>query len=231
VRQPVPDPQVDLYVLLGVARAATGAEIRRAYRRLALQHHPDRAGPASAETFARIAEAYRMLSDPTARTAYDAHLFARESQGAFVPGGAPFPGAPSDARSWNVAAVGWNASWRRPIPNLLARLSGPLAKLTASGAARLDPDGVLELVLTAAEAARGGTAVVAMPLRVLCPTCGGVASPRGVWCRRCEYAGQVTETVEVEVGIPRAVSDGVVVTATLRQAGLEPQRARLRIGG
>jgi molecular chaperone DnaJ len=226
VRRAPIDPQVDLYVVLGVARAATGAEIRRAYRRLALQYHPDRAGPASAETFARIAEAYRMLSDPTARTAYDAHLFARASQGAFVPGGAP-----SDGRSWNVSAVGWNASWRRPIPNLVARLSGPLAELTASGAARLDPDGVLELVLTAAEAARGGTAVVAMPLAVLCPTCGGVASPRGVWCRRCEYAGQVTETVEVEVAIPRAVSDGVVVTATLRQAGLQPQRARLRVGG
>lgn len=230
MRQPPIDLQVDLYVVLGVARAATGAEIRRAYRRLALQYHPDRAGPASAETFGRIAEAYRMLSDPTARTAYDAHLFARESQGAFVPGGVT-PGAPSDARSWNVAAVGWNASWRRPISNLLARLSGPLAELTASGAARLDAQGVLELVLTAAEAARGGTALVAMPLRVLCPTCGGVASPRGVWCRRCEYAGQVTETVEVEVAIPRAVTDGLVVTATLRQAGLEPQRARLRIGG
>jgi len=222
-------PYVDLYVVLGVARAATGAEIRRAYRRLALQYHPDRAGAASAETFARIAEAYRMLSDPTARTAYDAHLFARESQGAFVPGGAPSHGA-SDARSWNVAAVGWNATWRRPIPNLVARLSGPLAELTASGAARLDGDGVLELSLTAAEAARGGTAVVAMSLAVLCPTCGGVASPRGVWCRRCEYAGRVTETVEVEVAFPRAVRDGVVVIATLRKASLGPQRARLRVG-
>jgi molecular chaperone DnaJ len=226
VRPPPNDPQVDLYVVLGVARAATSAEIRRAYRRLALAHHPDRAGAASAETFARIAEAYRMLSDPTARTAYDAHLFARESQGAFVPGGAP-----GDGRSWNVAAVGWNASWRRPVPNLLARVSGPIAELTASGAARLDAEGVLELVLTAAEAARGGTAVVAMPLAILCPTCGGVASPRGVWCRRCQYAGRVTETVEVEVAIPRAVRDGVVVTATLRQAVFEPQRARLRIGG
>jgi molecular chaperone DnaJ len=225
VRLPPVDLQVDLYVVLGVARAATSAEIRRAYRRLALQYHPDRAGPASAETFARIAEAYRMLSDPTARTAYDAHLFGRESQAAFVPGGTP-----SDGRSWNVSAVGWNASWRRPIPNLVARLSGPLAVLTASGAARLDGDGVLELVLTAAEAARGGTAVVAMPLAVLCPTCGGVASPRGVWCRRCEYAGQVTETVEVEVGIPRAVHDGVVVAGTLRRAGLAPQRARLKVG-
>jgi molecular chaperone DnaJ len=231
VRPPPIDLQVDLYVVLGVARAATGAEIRRAYRRLALQHHPDRAGAASAETFARIAEAYRMLSDPTARTAYDAHLFERESRGAFVPGGPPVHGAPSDARSWNVGAVGWNASWRRPIPNLVARLSGPLAELAESGAARLDSDGVLELALTAAEAARGGTAVVTMPLTILCPTCGGIASPRGVWCRRCEYAGRVTETVEVEVGFPRAVRDGVVVTATLRQAVLAPQRARLRVGG
>jgi hypothetical protein len=142
-----------------------------------------------------------------------------------VPGGVP-----ADGRSWNVSAVGWNASWRRPIPNLLARVSGPIVDLTSSGAARLDADGVLELVLTAAEAARGGTAVVAMPLAILCPTCGGVASPRGVWCRRCEYAGRVTETVEVEVAIPRAVRDGVVVTATLRQAVLAPQRARLRVG-
>jgi molecular chaperone DnaJ len=226
VRTPAALPLVDLYLVLGVARAATGAEIRRAYRRLALQHHPDRAGPASAETFGRIAEAYRMLSDPTARTAYDAHLFARESQGVFAPGAAP-----SDGRSWNVSAVGWSASWQRAIPNLLARLSGPIADLTAAGAARLGADGVLELVLTAAEAARGGTAVVAMSLAILCPTCGGVASPRGVWCRRCEYAGQVTEIVEVQVAIPRAVRDGVVVTATLRQAGLAPQRARLRIGG
>ncbi|HEY6475661.1 MAG TPA: hypothetical protein VI456_03715, partial [Polyangia bacterium] len=176
--------------------------------------------------FARIAEAYRMLADPTARTAYDAHLFARESQGAFVPGGAP-----ADGRSWNVSAVGWSASWQRPIPNLLARLSGTLTELSAAGAAFLDADGVLELRLTAAEAARGGTAVVAMPLPILCPTCGGVASPRGVWCRRCEYAGRVTETVEVEVAIPRLVRDGVVVPATLRKASLGPQRARLRIGG
>ncbi len=226
MRTPAVDSQVDLYLVLGVARAATGAEIRRAYRRLALQHHPDRAGPASAERFARIAEAYHMLSDPTARTAYDAHLFARESQGAFAPGGAP-----SDGRSWNVSAVGWNASWQRPIHNLIARLSGRIAELTASGAARLDPGGVLELQLTAAEAARGGTAVVALPLTVLCPTCGGVASPRGVWCRRCEYAGRVTDTVEVEVAIPRLVRDGLVVTAKLRQAGVAPLLARLRIGG
>ncbi len=222
MRAPGTDHQADLYVVLGVARAATSAEIRRAYRKLALAHHPDRAGPASADTFARIAEAYHMLSDPTARTAYDAHLFERER--AFASGAAQ-----SDGRAWSVSAVGWGASWQKPIPNLLPRLSGPIARLAESGAAQIAVDGVLELHLNAAEAARGGTALVELALPILCPTCGGVARPGGVWCRRCEHAGRVTETVAVVVPIPPAARDGLVVTATLRQASGSPQRARLRV--
>ena len=223
MRAPSTDHHADLYALLGVARVATGAEIRRAYRRLALAHHPDRAGPASAETFARIAEAYHMLSDPTARTAYDAHLFERER--AFGPGGGQ-----SDGRAWSVSAVGWSASWQKPIANLLPRLSGPIERLTESGAAQLAADGVLELHLNPAEAARGGTALVELPLPILCPTCGGVARPGGVWCQRCDHAGHVTDKVAVVVAIPPAARDGLVVTATLRQAGGSPQRARLRVG-
>jgi molecular chaperone DnaJ len=222
VRAPGTDHHADLYAVLGVARAATGAEIRRAYRRLALAHHPDRAGAASADAFARIAEAYHMLSDPTARTAYDAHLFERER--AFAPGAAQ-----TDARAWSVSAVGWSASWQKPIANLLPRLSGPIERLTESGAAQLAADGVLELHLSAAEATRGGTALVELPLPIVCPTCGGVARPGGVWCRRCEHAGRVTETVAVVVAIPPAARDGLVLPATLRQAGGSPQRARLRV--
>ena len=205
MRAPGTDHHADLYAVLGVARAATGAEIRRAYRRLALAHHPDRAGPASADAFARIAEAYHMLSDPTARTAYDAHLFERER--AFAPGAGQ---THADARAWSVSAVGWSASWQKPIANLLPRLSGPIERLTESGVAALASDGVLELHLNAAEAARGGTALVELPLPILCPTCGGVARPGGVWCRRCEHAGRVTETVAVVVPIPPAARDGLV---------------------
>ena len=224
MRAPGTDHHADLYAVLGVARAATSAEIRRAYRRLALAHHPDRAGPASADAFARIAEAYHMLSDPTARTAYDAHLFARER--AFAPGGAE---SQSDVRAWSVSAVGWSASWQKPIANLLPRLSGPIERLTESGVAQVAADGLLELHLNAAEAARGGTALVELPLPILCPTCGGVARPGGVWCRRCDHAGRVTETVAVVVAIPPAARDGLVVTATLRQSGGSPQRARVRV--
>ncbi len=219
-------PTVDLYILLGVSRSASGAEIRRAYRRLALQHHPDRAGAASAETFARIAEAYRMLSDPTARSAYDAHLLQRESQGAFAPAAAQ-----GDGRSWTVSGANWSASFERSVPNVLPRVSGPIDRLKEVGVARVAADGLLELSLNAAEAAAGGSAVVEMPLKVLCPTCGGVASPRGVWCVRCEHAGTVTDSVQVVVPIPRAARDGMIVTANMRRAGVAAQRARIRVAG
>jgi hypothetical protein len=65
----------DLYAVLGVARDAPGREIRRAYRRLARQHHPDlnrnSGGP---EQFARIADAYAILHDPAQRARYDRTL-------------------------------------------------------------------------------------------------------------------------------------------------------------
>jgi molecular chaperone DnaJ len=219
-------PTVDLYLLLGVSRSASGGEIRRAYRKLALQHHPDRAGAASAETFARIAEAYRMLSDPTARSAYDAHLLQHEAQNAFAPGAARDG---NGAGSWTVSAPGWSASFERAAPNVIPRVSGPIDRLQSVGVARVAADGLLELLLNAAEAAAGGSAVVEMPLKILCPTCGGVASPRGVWCVRCEYAGTVTDSVAVVVPIPRAARDGMIVTANLRRAGVAQQRARIRV--
>ncbi len=61
----------DYYALLGVEADADPAVLRRAWRRLALEWHPDRAGPDATETFRRIGTAYAVLSDPLARAAYD----------------------------------------------------------------------------------------------------------------------------------------------------------------
>src|SRR4029079_5355849 len=146
--------------------------------KLALAHHPDRAGPASAPRFAQIAEAYRMLADPTARTAYDAFRFERTAARAQTP-----DDLRDDGGTWSVGRNNWSASWRRAIVDLLSRLSGPLEKLVASGVAVVDGNGIVELRMTAAEAARGGTSVITMPLTVPCPTCGGIARPGAVWGR------------------------------------------------
>ncbi len=64
---------IDPYQVLGVARNASTEEVRRAYRSLALRHHPDRdPGPRAAERFRLINEAYRMLLDEPAHATYDA---------------------------------------------------------------------------------------------------------------------------------------------------------------
>ena len=64
-------PGDDYYALLGVPRGADAVELRRAWRRLAVRYHPDRAGVAATEMFQRLAAANEVLSDPLARAAYD----------------------------------------------------------------------------------------------------------------------------------------------------------------
>jgi curved DNA-binding protein CbpA len=64
--------QVDPYAELGVSRDASSQEIRRAYRQVARQHHPDvNRDPGGPERFAAAARAYEILNDPTARARYD----------------------------------------------------------------------------------------------------------------------------------------------------------------
>lgn len=65
---------MDYYELLSVRQDATDEEIRKAYRRLVRNHHPDYSGQADAAEFRKIQEAYETLSDPARRAAYDREL-------------------------------------------------------------------------------------------------------------------------------------------------------------
>jgi DnaJ-class molecular chaperone len=196
----------DHYRALGIARAATAAEIRRAYRQLALRHHPDRAGPSATARFQRISLAYRVLSNPIARAAYDRYL---------------------DQRADRAAGASGN---HLRVPDLIARLAAPLDALIARGAARRGHDGVVDLLLTPDEARRGGTAVLGVATRVPCPTCGGCAQPSSVWCVRCEFAGDVVEEVAVCITIPPSAPAGATFTVRVDPAGQAPPlRVRLQL--
>ncbi|HET9958647.1 MAG TPA: molecular chaperone DnaJ [Polyangiaceae bacterium] len=75
----------DPYEILGIPRSASEAEIKAAFRKLAIQHHPDRNpnDPDAAQRFKELNAAYQILSDPQKRSAYD-----RYGESAFRPGGA-----------------------------------------------------------------------------------------------------------------------------------------------
>lgn len=79
-------PPRDHYKVLGVPRAATGDDVRRAYRRLARQYHPDANpdDPATEERFKEVQQAYEILSEPNKRRAYDerSRPSARRTSGA-----------------------------------------------------------------------------------------------------------------------------------------------------
>lgn len=142
----------DLYALLGVSASADDAELRRAWRRLALQLHPDVAGDEMTARFQRIAEAYGVLSDPAARAAYD------RSRGSAAP----------------EPQLG-----RRAPGQMLRRVCAPLNALFARGVASLAADGVIDLFLEPDEVAEGGMVTISM--RVLlrcepCARCGGTGT-------------------------------------------------------
>ena len=79
----------DFYAILGIAKDASDADIKKAYRKLARQHHPDTnsGNAASEKKFKDISEAYSVLSDPDERQQYDA-IRAMGGGARFAPGGA-----------------------------------------------------------------------------------------------------------------------------------------------
>ncbi len=222
----------DHYATLGVEQGADAAEVRRAYRELALRYHPDVAGVNATARVQHITIAYRVLSDPTTRAAYDLRRRTAEREARLdrPPGPAPWP-EPSPRR----------ARRRHPAPpddgdpgfradDLLLRCTGPLDALLARSILRRGADDLLELVLTRPEAATGGTAAIDTEVRVSCPTCGGVAERHRVWCARCEYDGSVREAITVCVPIPPLVADGTLFTIRFDPSGLAPPlRLRVRV--
>jgi DnaJ-class molecular chaperone len=236
-----PDSPDDYYALLGVQAGADGEALRVAWRRLAARWHPDRAGTAATARFQQLSAAYTVLSDPIARAAYDrrrgriggaggAAAATAATGAAGANGGAGTTAAAAGAKGSAAATGGRGAA----VPGvMLSRLSGPLMILLTRGAAHLEEEGYVTLVLNEREAAQGGMVMVSMRVEVWCPACGGKERPEpATRCPRCKGERTVQELYSAWLGVPPGVADGAVLTPSAELPGMvEPARFRVRMRG
>ncbi len=175
----------DYYAILGVERTATPAEIKKAYRVLALKYHPDRnLEDKSAEArFKDLAGAYGVLSDAGKRREYDEALAHRDAPGRGAAGAPPFTG---DDEGMS-------------IEDILRRFGGVFGGefgeriQRGRGAARAGRDAEVDLTVDFRTAAVGGKVSVSLSGAAPCAKCGG----RGAVgddpaCAPCRGTGRVT---------------------------------------
>jgi molecular chaperone DnaJ len=175
----------DPYETLGVARTATQEEIKKAFRSLARQHHPDanRDDPHAEERFKEINAAYEILSDPEKRQRYD--MYGDVDAGAA--GFSDFGGI-SDLFASFFGGVGGARSRRGP----------------ARG-----QDVVAEVEITLEDAATGVQTAVEIDTLIECPECHGSRSAPGTFPSQCPDCGGTGEVRQV-----RRTMFGDVMTAS-----------------
>ncbi|HEX6693530.1 MAG TPA: molecular chaperone DnaJ, partial [Longimicrobiales bacterium] len=176
----------DYYEVLGVAKDADGDAIKRAYRKLALQYHPDRNGgdKAAEDSFREATEAYEVLRDAQKRAAYDryGHAGVRGGAGAGY-GGFNF----SDALEIFMRDFGAGGGFED-----LFGMRGGGGR--SRGGARKGADMRVRLPLTFEEVATGAKKTIRLDRLDACGTCAGTGAAEGsspVRCSTCGGAGEV----------------------------------------
>src|ERR1051325_1506019 len=170
----------DYYSVLGVRRDATQDEIKKAYRRLARELHPDvNPDPGTQERFKEIGMAYEVLSDPQKRQMYDLGGDPRGSGGA---GG-------------GFAGFGFTDIMDAFFGGATSR--GPRSRV------RKGQDALIRIEIELAEAAFGAAREISVDTAVICVACSGEGSAPGthpVTCDMCQGRGEVSQVTRSFLG-------------------------------
>jgi molecular chaperone DnaJ len=196
----------DYYETLGISKGADDAAIKAAYRRLAMQYHPDRnAGNKDAEAkFKEINEAYDVLKDPQKKAAYDRmghSAFQQGAQGGYGPGGGgnPFGGGrnPFEGMGGGPGGSGgfeFNGNFEDLFEDILGGMFGGGQQQTRRTRVSRGADLRYNLQITLEQAYKGYETKVSFPTLVTCETCHGNGAKPGtkpVTCPTCNGAGSV----------------------------------------
>ncbi len=169
----------DPYQILGVSKDADDAEIKKAYRKLARQLHPDvNPDAASQERFKEVSKAYEILADPEKRRHYD---MGGDPFGGGFPGGAGAGFSFTDIMDAFFGGAGGPGQGR-----------GPRSRV------RRGQDALIHLAIDLAEAAFGTTREIKVDTAAACPTCEGSGAAPGSQPRTCEICNGRGETHHVQ---------------------------------
>jgi molecular chaperone DnaJ len=176
----------DYYDLLGVAKGATDEELKKAYRKKAVQHHPDKnpGNKEAEEMFKKVSEAYEALKDPDKRAAYDRYGHAAfQGQGAARGGGGFHDPQDIFREFFNQQGGGGGGG-------IFDEMFGG----GGQGGGRDGSDLRYDLEITLEEAARGVEKEITFRKLMQCEHCHGSGAEPGskrVTCPTCRGAGQI----------------------------------------
>ncbi|HEV2780680.1 MAG TPA: molecular chaperone DnaJ [Actinophytocola sp.] len=186
----------DFYRELGVSSDASDAEIKKSYRKLARELHPD-ANPGNTQAEARfkaVSEAYGVLGDPEKRKQYDEarRLFG---SGGLRGGFGGFGGSTTNFDFGDLFGGGQTTSsaggFAGGLGDMLGNLFGRRSGATAAGRPRRGTDVETEITIDFTEAVRGATVPLRLSAPSTCDTCLGSGAKPGTSPRTCPTCGGV----------------------------------------
>ncbi|MEO5374683.1 MAG: molecular chaperone DnaJ [Alphaproteobacteria bacterium] len=205
----------DYYETLGVAKGSSADDMKKAYRKMAMQYHPDRnPGDKTAEQkFKELNEAYEVLKDDQKRAAYD-----RFGHAAFEQGGGGRPGGPG--------AGGFDFHFASGFADIFDEMFGDFggARRGGGGAMR-GADLRYNMEISLEEAFSGRAAEIKVPTSVVCDTCKGTGAAAGsapTTCGMCSGAGKVRAQqgfFTIERTCPTCQGQGRVIKNPCRSCG------------
>jgi molecular chaperone DnaJ len=214
------------YDTLGVKKGASADEIKKAYRKLARQYHPDanQGDKAAEERFKQVQNAYDALSDPEKRKAYDRFGSANGR-------GAPGPGG--------VNVDFGDFDWSGDLSDILGGIFGNVSGATRGGRRGRHQtvrgaDVETEVRLSFEDSLRGAEAKVPVELTVACSECGGTGAQPGtapVICPECNGRGVTSESqglFALSQPCPRCRGNGTVIEQPCAKCKGSGRERRLR---